>query len=53
MAMIDTLMDDLKVELDELHHLYPVLKVEDLFLVWFLRAYVTDDLDLEIGRAHV
>ncbi len=46
MSKRETLMNDLKVEIEELHHLYPALNYEDLFLVWFLRAYVTDDVDM-------
>ena len=39
-------LDYLKREINELRRHYPVLKDEDLFLVWFLRAYVTEDLNL-------
>jgi hypothetical protein len=35
----------LKGEIAELRHNYPALKDEDLFLTWFLRAYVTEDVD--------
>lgn len=45
MAKANSIMDDLKNELDELHQRYPVMKTEDLFVIWFLRAYVTEDLD--------
>ncbi len=42
----NTLMDTLKSEIEELRLYYPSFKDEDLFLVWFLRAYVTEDLDM-------
>ena len=45
MAKANSIMDDLKNELGELHQRYPVMKNEDLFVIWFLRAYVTEDLD--------
>ncbi|MBN1904810.1 MAG: AIPR family protein [Deltaproteobacteria bacterium] len=45
MAKGNFIMDDLKNELEELHQRYPVMKKEDLFIIWFLRAYVTEDLD--------
>jgi len=45
MSLANTLTSELKAELDELRHRYPAMKTEDLFLVWFLRAYVTDDVD--------
>ena len=41
----NALMKDIDKELDELRHRYPALKKEDLFVTWFLRAYVTDDLE--------
>jgi AIPR protein len=41
----DALMKEIEKELDELRQQYPALKREDLFLTWFLRAYVTDDVE--------
>jgi hypothetical protein len=41
----NALLKDIDKELDELSHQYPALKKEDLFLTWFLRAYVTDDIE--------
>jgi len=46
MPPANALTSDLKAELDELRHRYPAMKTEDLFLLWFLRAYVTDDVDV-------
>lgn len=43
--MANSFMDDLKGEIEELGQHYPALKDEDLFLVWFLRAYVTEDVE--------
>jgi hypothetical protein len=43
--MIGQLIDGLKDEIEELRRQYPAFKNEDLFLLWFLRAYVTDDLE--------
>ncbi|OGP58008.1 MAG: hypothetical protein A2V67_11070 [Deltaproteobacteria bacterium RBG_13_61_14] len=45
MAKANSIMDDLRNELEELHQHYPAMKNEDLFVVWFLRAYVTEDLE--------
>src|SRR5437016_1873447 len=44
--MISLFIDGLKSEIEELQRQYPALKEEDIFLVWFLRAYVTEDVDL-------
>jgi hypothetical protein len=41
----DTFLEDLKTEIKEFRTRCPALKNEDLFLVWFLRAYVTEDID--------
>ena len=46
MAKQNIFADNLKREINELRRHYPVLKDEDLFLVWFLRAYVTEELSL-------
>jgi len=43
--MTNALMKDIDRELDELRDHYPALKKEDLFLTWFLRAYITDDIE--------
>jgi hypothetical protein len=34
---------ELKAEIKELGERYPSLKEDDLFVLWFLRAYITDD----------
>lgn len=34
---------DLRLVLDDFRELFPKLKDDDLFILWFLRAYVTDD----------
>jgi hypothetical protein len=36
---------DLRRELDDLHAQFPKLGDDELFVLWFLRAYVTDDLE--------
>lgn len=36
-------VDDLKEQLDDIHRRYPAFKTDDLFVCWFLRAYLTDD----------
>ena len=43
--MTSLFIDGLRDEVEELRRQYPALKDEDLFLLWFLRAYVTDDLE--------
>jgi hypothetical protein len=35
---------DLKLQIDEMRVVYPRLRDHELFLVWFLRAMVTDDI---------
>lgn len=37
-------LEDLKEELGELSASYPAFHDEDLFVLWFLRAYLTDDV---------
>ena len=37
-------LNDLKRELDELRNQHPKFKSDDLFVMWFLRAYLTDDI---------
>jgi len=44
--MASEFMDNLTTEIEELRHHYPAFQDEDLFLVWFLRARVTEDVDL-------
>jgi AIPR protein len=39
---------DLKRELHDLRDLYPKLGDDDLFVLWFLRAFVTDDDDAAV-----
>ena len=39
-------INDINDQLDEFSILYPSFKREDLFIIWFLRAYVTDDVEL-------
>jgi hypothetical protein len=34
---------DLKEQLDDIHRRYPNFKEDDLFVCWFLRAYLTED----------
>lgn len=36
-------IDDLKEQLDDIHRRYPAFKEDDLFVCWFLRAYLTED----------
>jgi hypothetical protein len=36
-------IDDLKEQLDDIHRRYPNFKEDDLFVCWFLRAYLTED----------
>lgn len=43
MKVFDVTLDDLQAILEELNFNYPKFKVEDLFVLWFLLAYVTDD----------
>src|SRR2546426_10985158 len=37
--------NDLRDQLNELRHSFPRLKDDDLFLVWFLRAFITESED--------
>ncbi len=46
MAYGNSLIGNVKKEIDELRNSAPALKDEDLFIIWFLRAYISDDLDL-------
>lgn len=41
-------LDDLRVQIDELRVRYPALKDDDLFVLWFLLAYITDDERLAV-----
>ena len=34
---------DLKEQLDDIHRRFPTFKEDDLFVCWFLRAYLTED----------
>lgn len=36
-------IEDLRAQLDDIHHRYPNFKQDDLFVCWFLRAYLTED----------
>ena len=36
-------VEDLKQQLDDIHRRYPAFKQDDLFVCWFLRAYLTED----------
>jgi len=36
-------IDDLKEQLSDIRKRYPAFKPDDLFVCWFLRAYLTDD----------
>ncbi len=40
---------DLRREITDLHERFPRLSDDDLFLLWFLRAYVTDNEDQAAG----
>lgn len=42
----DLTFNDLKREIQELQTHFPKLKVEDLFVLWFLRAFVTEREDV-------
>jgi hypothetical protein len=48
MSEANFLFQNLKTELEQLRQHHPALKEEDLFLVWFLRAYVTDDPEIAV-----
>lgn len=39
----DLTFDDLKQSIQELHQQFPKFDQDDLFVLWFLRAYVTDN----------
>lgn len=43
--MQDVTIKDLHLQLDDLGDRYPKLKRDELFVLWFLRAYVTEDDD--------
>ncbi len=43
MAIAQPTLDTLKAQLNELGQKYSRLSAEDLFVMWFLRAYLTDD----------
>jgi AIPR protein len=36
-------IDHLREQLDDIHRRYPAFKQDDLFVCWFLRAYLTED----------
>lgn len=36
-------VDELKEQLDDIHRRYPAFKPDDLFVCWFLRAYLTEE----------
>lgn len=36
-------IDDLRQQLDDIHRRFPAFKEDDLFVCWFLRAYLTED----------
>lgn len=40
---IDLSIDDLREQLEEIHRRYPAFRQDDLFVCWFLRAYLTED----------
>ena len=46
MSKVKSIMNDLNNELEELSRRYPGMKKEGLFVIWFLRAYVTEDLNV-------
>ncbi len=39
----DLTIDDLNEQLDDIHRRYPAFKKDDLFVCWFLRAYLTEE----------
>lgn len=39
----DLSIDDLREQLEDIHRRYPAFKSDDLFVCWFLRAYLTED----------
>lgn len=39
----DLSIDDLREQLEEIHRRYPNFKQDDLFVCWFLRAYLTEE----------
>lgn len=39
----DLTIDDLRQQLEDIHQRYPNFKQDDLFVCWFLRAYLTED----------
>lgn len=40
---------DFQKEVETLHEVHPKLSDEDLFLLWFIKAYLTDDDKLAVG----
>lgn len=48
MARPDLTLKDLKVELADFQERYPKLNEDDLFVAWFMRAYITDDEEASV-----
>ncbi len=44
----DLSIDDLSEQLKDIHRRYPTFKQDDLFVCWFLRAYLTEDEKLAV-----
>jgi hypothetical protein len=36
-------IDELNEQLEDIHRRYPAFKADDLFVCWFLRAYLTEE----------
>lgn len=43
--MGDLTIEDLQLQIKEIGEKYPALKDDNLFVLWFLRAYIADDFD--------
>ncbi len=43
--MAELSIEDLKLQVKEIGETYPALKDDNLFVLWFLRAYIADDFD--------
>ncbi len=40
---------DLTRELETIREIYPKLTDDNLFVLWFLRAFITEDIDIAVG----
>ncbi len=48
MAKHNLTWSDLNAEIDELRHRFPKLQDDDLFVLWFLRAYLTENESIAV-----